>query len=193
MKVLPYYLYEKINEIKFGNTKPFEYEDFQIKEDIYWVDIEIESNRIFTIELNFLEYDDIVFSKNKKLNSFLKENQKEIDGNLSIINFYEWNKEDGRNFTDFGETVNDFKTLFKKMETIFSVIKDFQKIKNIKWFIFESAENDPLTGLEKEYNKRDKFYDTYLKYYNIFNIFINKTAYIKSLDLYLKNFYLVNK
>jgi hypothetical protein len=31
MKVLPYYLYDKINEIKFGNTKPFEYEDFQIK------------------------------------------------------------------------------------------------------------------------------------------------------------------
>lgn len=70
-------------------------------------------------------------------------------------------------------------------------MKDFKSEFKINWFIFESTQNDPLTGLEKDYNKRDKLYDTYLIYYNIFNIFINKDVYIKSEDLHFENFYLI--
>jgi hypothetical protein len=65
------------------------------------------------------------------------------------------------------KNVNDNRTLFRKMETISNIIKDFVNYWKIKHVIFNSVDNDSESGLAVNYNKRDKFYELYLKYNNI--------------------------
>lgn len=80
-------------------------------------------------------------------------------------------------YIDFGEyldeiynydkNVNDNKTLFRKMSTIIEIIKNMVFHYKINYIIFNSVENDLESGLKKDYNKRDKFYELFLTHHNI--------------------------
>jgi hypothetical protein len=192
MKILPYYLYDEINEINYGKVKSYSFNKyFKEKNNIKFIDIEIENDKNLTVEIKEFNVNDFIFSKeNISLNNFVKEFNKNINTNIGEVSFYLWNKNLNRYESDFGEMENDFKSLFRKMKTIIDIVLLYKEKYNVNWFIFKSAENDPLTGLTKNYNKRDKFYDTYLNYHNIFNVFITKECRTK--NNFYKNFYLIN-
>ena len=65
------------------------------------------------------------------------------------------------------KNVNDNKTLFRKMTTIIEIIKDMVLYHKTNYIILNSVDNDIESGLKKNYNKRDKFYELFLTYHNI--------------------------
>jgi len=68
---------------------------------------------------------------------------------------------------NYDKNVNDYNTLFRKMSTVIKIIKDMVSYHKINFIILNSVDNDIKSGLVKNYNKRDKFYELFLAYYNI--------------------------
>ena len=66
-----------------------------------------------------------------------------------------------------GKNVNDNKTLFRKMSTIIEIIKNMVFHYKINYIIFNSVDNDLESGLQKDYKKRDRFYELFLTHHNI--------------------------
>jgi hypothetical protein len=65
------------------------------------------------------------------------------------------------------ENVNDNETLFRKMATIIEIIKSMVNYHRVNFILLSSIQNDLRSGLKKNYNKRDKFYELFLVYNNI--------------------------
>jgi len=65
------------------------------------------------------------------------------------------------------KNINDNSTLFRKMSTIVDIIKSMVLYHDLNNIVLNSVENDVESGLNKDYNKRDKFYELFLSYHKI--------------------------
>ena len=65
------------------------------------------------------------------------------------------------------KNVNDNKKIFRKMSTIIEIIKNMVFHYKINYIIFNSVDNDLESGLQKDYKKRDRFYELFLTHHNI--------------------------
>lgn len=68
---------------------------------------------------------------------------------------------------NYDKNVNDNKTLFRKISTIIEIIKNMVFHYKINYIIFNSVENDLESRLQKDYKKKDKFYELFLTHHNI--------------------------
>ena len=53
------------------------------------------------------------------------------------------------------------------MSTIIEIIKNMVFHYKINYIIFNSVDNDLESGLQKDYKKRDRFYELFLTHHNI--------------------------
>lgn len=204
MKLLPYYEYKLIKEINYGYSVPFSC-DNEIKNDGLYNYIEFEyindigEIKIVSIDFIILDYKDIVLSDNlnRNINDYLYQFNQKIDKCFFIFFFERLKGVDRMDRTnlEIDKNVKNSSTkLFQKMSTIINIFKYLKSEYNIDWFVFQSIENDPSFGKIKQHNKRNKFYDTYLSYYNVKNYFIKFkfiANYKDNIDVF-ENFYAIN-
>jgi hypothetical protein len=185
MKLLNFSSYEILNEIKFGPTGSFNFEK-KIEKDsegINYVEFHYtnEKGQEKTVCVEFIKLNKIIAKrkdkKELKLSTWLKNNHNFSYNNIYWLTFYEYDKGLDRikdeDKIPFDKNTDSFKFVFKKMNTIFEILKFIKKEKGIETFLFKSSENDPYSGIDKGLNKRDELYKTYLNYHNINYVFVN--------------------
>lgn len=185
MKLLNFSSYEILNEIKFGPTGsfPFNKRIEKDSEGINYVEFHYtnEKGQEKTVCVEFLKLNKILAKrkdkKELKLSQWLDKNYNFSYDDIVWLTFYEYDKGLDRKEDEykipFDKNVDSFKFIFKKMNTIFEILKFIKKEKGIETFLFKSSENDPYSGIDKVVNKRDELYKTYLNYHNINYVFIN--------------------
>jgi hypothetical protein len=162
------YLSDYISEeIDLGHSKTFPIKKRLYKSgDYICSSFQIDCNReviVSSISIPSSEIKLVNNSRNyKTISDYIKQFKINTD-NLLYVGFMEYK---GGKYNE-DENVNDLKTLFSKMQTIISIIKDFTEYHNIKYLIFKSVDNDPSSGIIVDYNKRDKFYELFLAYHDI--------------------------
>jgi hypothetical protein len=154
-------------EIDLGIVKPFDIKNKLYKSGDY-------TCSSFTIDDREVIVSSIVIPNNdikvvnggrnyKYLSDYLKQFGIQSDYFL-YVGFMEY--KDGK-YNEY-DNVNDTTTLFRKMETIVDIIRDFINYHNVEYVIYNSVENDIKSGLSVDYKKRDKFYELYLTYNNVY-------------------------
>jgi hypothetical protein len=101
----------------------------------------------------------------KTLNNYLS--QFGIDPKEYVnIGFGEYKKVDNKIIPFEDNNVNDISTLFRKMSTIIKLSLELIEYHKSEFAIIKSIPNDSQSGIEREYNKRDKFYQIFLNDFN---------------------------
>jgi hypothetical protein len=152
-------------EISLGNTKSYDIDKSLYKSGDYICSQFKIDDRMVIVSSILIPNEDIKIIKNNRNYNGFSDFTKQFDifsDSFLYIGFDEY--KDGKYFNS---NVNDTKTLFRKMTTIIDIIKTFIDYYNKNVIIFKSNYNDPNSGLTKDYNKRDKFYNLFLTHHNI--------------------------
>lgn len=153
-------------EINLGNTKPYNIDHRLYKSgDYICSSFKIDKRDVIVSSIIINDADTICVNGGRHYNTLVDYiSQFSIKTDIYLyIGFGEYL--DGVYNDD--KNINDNKTLFRKMSTIVEIIKSMVSYYKINYIIFNSVENDLESGLKKDYNKRDKFYELFLVHHNI--------------------------
>lgn len=153
-------------EINLGKTKPFSIENNLYKSgDYICSSFKIDKRDIIVSSIIINDSDTFCVNGGKNYNTlgdFIS--QFGILGDKYLyIGFGEYLE----GVYNYDKNVNDNSTLFRKMTTIIKIIKDMILYHRVNHIILNSVNNDIESGLEKNYKKRDKFYELFLSYHKI--------------------------
>lgn len=150
-------------EIDLGKTKPYEIENSLYKSgDYICSSFKIDDRDVIVSSIVINDSDTICVNGGRQYNTlgdYISQFGLKTDKYL-YIGFGEWTK----GLYNNDKNVNDNSTLFRKMSTIIEVIKSMVLLHGVKYIIFNSIENDSETGVKRDYNKRNKFYELFLSY-----------------------------
>jgi hypothetical protein len=150
-------------EIDLGKTKPYEIEHNLYKSgDYICSSFKINDRDVIVSSIIINDNDTICVNGGRHYNTlgdYISQFGLKTDRYL-YIGFGEY--ANGQYNDD--KNVNDNTTLFRKMSTIIEIIKSMVLLHGVKYIIFNSIENDSETGIKRDYNKRNKFYELFLSY-----------------------------
>jgi hypothetical protein len=150
-------------EIDLGKTKPYEIEHSLYKSgDYICSSFKIDGRDVIVSSIVINDSDTICVNGGRQYNTlgdYISQFGLKTDKYL-YIGFGEWTK----GLYNDDKNVNDNSTLFRKMSTIIEVIKSMVLLHGVKYIIFNSIERDSETGVKRDYNKRNKFYELFLSY-----------------------------
>jgi len=184
----------KFNEIDFGKAKPFSIEKNLYKSDEYicssfeYID---KYNEIMTVIVAGIILDKTDIKQKypsrhyKILNDYLLQFKIDPDKFLHV-GFSEYKN----GIYNDDKNSNNTEVIFSKMATIIEIIKDIIEYFKCNIVIFVPSENDMESGLNKPYNKRDSFYNSFLNYYKIPYKYIKNEFIVGNMTI--KNFFILN-
>jgi hypothetical protein len=153
-------------EIDLGKTKPYKIEHSLYKSgDYICSSFKIDERDVIVSSIIINDIDTLCINGGKhykKLSDYILQFGIKTDKYL-YIGFGEYSNNE---YND-DKNINDNSTLFRKMSTIVEIIKSMVLYHDVNNIILNSIDNDIESGLSKDYNKRDKFYELFLSYYKI--------------------------
>jgi hypothetical protein len=175
-------------QIELGNVEPYQISHRLYKSGDYICSSFKIDNRDIVVSSLLINDSDIKYMGENRHHKTLSYHIKQFgisSSNYIWVGFSEFinGKENSESNT------NDNSTLFRKMKTIIDIIKDFVNYYQNSYIIFQSVGNDLESGMNKDYNKRDKFYEIFFTYNNVKSYMVK--SYYELFGVILSDFFIL--